>query len=226
MNSDGFLDLFLKKTMFFFLTVYFGAVFFISHWVEYSFKTFFVNYVFSLVESSGFFRTVSFINGIFFYKLRFSWFWVGQFFFFLTRRFSSFFFWESDLFFLRMRLFSFIYGSRTWEVFFFFSAGVGLFFSLLMILFLKKLSIEIGCYFFCTDKCFSPFVRESEIFFFTYETFFPFIYGVERENFFSFLRSRTFFRFLLLVILFFPFFTEVGCFFMKVVEKDRDRDVD
>lgn len=212
--------------MFFFLTVYFGAVFFISHWVEYSFKTFFVNYVFSLVESSGFFRTVSFINGIFFINCVFLDFGSDNFSFFWQDVFLPFF-WESDLFFLRMRLFSFIYGSRTWEVFFFFSAGVGLFlFSLLMILFLKKLSIEIGCYFFCTDKFFSPFVRESEIFFFTYETFFPFIYGVERENFFSFLRSRTFFRFLLLVILFFPFFTEVGCFFMKVVEKDRDRDVD
>lgn len=56
---------FLKKTMFFFSDGLFWSVFFISHWVEYSFKTFFVNYVFSLVESSGFFRTVSFINGIF-----------------------------------------------------------------------------------------------------------------------------------------------------------------
>lgn len=68
-------------------------------------------------------------------------------------------------------------------------------FSLLMILFLKKLSIEIGCYFFCTDKCFSPFVRESEIFFFTYETFFPFIYGVERENFFFLFTESDFFSF-------------------------------
>lgn len=206
--------------MFFFLTVYFGAVFFISHWVEYSFKTFFVNYVFSLVESSGFFRTVSFINGIFFYKLRFSWFWVGQFFFFLTRRFSSFFFWESDLFFLRMRLFSFIYGSRTWEVFFFFSAGVGLFFSLLMILFLKKLSIEIGCYFFCIDKFFSPFVRESEIFFFTYETFFPFIYGVERENFFFLFTESDFFSFSFIGDSFFSFFYGSRMFFY---ESSRER---
>lgn len=206
--------------MFFFLTVYFGAVFFISHWVEYSFKTFFVNYVFSLVESSGFFRTVSFINGIFFYKLRFSWFWVGQFFFFLTRRFSSFFlgvrlvFFTDETFFLYLResdvrsIFFLFRGSRTFFVFFTDDT------------FFKKTFHRNRMLFFLYRQVFFPFCTGVRNFlFYVWDIFSLYLRSRAWEFFFLFTESD-FFSFSFIGDSFFSFFYGSRMFFY---ESSRER---